>query len=200
MPSFTLKASTAVFLSTVALSAQATDFRSLAMGGTGVTAGKSAAGVSINPALLMREKRENSGEAMYFGLGLGLQDSGAIASKADEFEDLPDELQDAADVLDQENLTCDPSSDPDTEVCLTDTQALGDAAAKLLTLLNDADDAPVNMQSEINVGGMWTAQTLPFAVHLGVKTTFSGAVDVGQSELDYVDSLATSMGDNELTR
>jgi len=178
--------------------AYAVDARSAALGGSVIANGKGVYGALENPSALMRMKRKQQRFHFNIGASVDIQDDAGIIDTALDNESLPEDLETEIDAITGRLITCPVTSFPET-VCLNDTQRLGDLAGTVVDILNRVDNQPINASVTADAGIAYTASAIPIALHYRQSVTGRVQSDIIDADIDYVNSFATVLADDELT-
>ena len=179
--------------------AQASDARSVALGGSIIADGRGVPGALANPASLMDMQRR--GQRVHVGIGLNadIRDEGGLIELASDNEDLADDTDEAIEAIDLRQVSCIEQGANAGTVCLDGLGELGSLTARALDLLNDVDGEPIAGQVGLDTGLAFTARNTPFAVHLQTRFTGRGRALVSDGDRAYLAEFAETLADGELT-
>lgn len=178
--------------------ALAMDARSAGLGGSSIAHGKGVHGAYENPSSLMRMKRDGQVVHLHLGASMDVQDDAQIVDTVIDEETLPEDIEAEIDSFTGSVLSCDFNSAPET-VCLTGTQRLAELSSRVLDVLNSVDGKPVQATAAADFGVAYTKWAFPIAMHYRTSVTGAAATAVAQSDLDYVNTFATVLVDDQLT-
>lgn len=179
-------------------SAFALDARTAALGGSAIANGQGVHGAQENPSALMRMQRDQQTVHAHFGISTDVQDSSGLIQTAIDEENLPDDIEREIDALSGRVLNCDTSSSAET-VCLEGTQTLAELSERVLEILDQADQQPINATLSADFGIAYTKWSFPIAMHYKASVTGAGTGLVAQGDRDYVGTFATVLADDQLT-
>lgn len=185
----------------LASAAQASDARSIALGGSVIANGHGVHGAVENPAALMAMKRRQEKTHFRVGFSMEIRDTGeAIDTLTDEEnEDIIDDIETQIDILSQSEVQCDPISGSDDSVCVDNTQALADLSVRVLDILDTVDDETIDGQASLDMGMAFTGNALPVAVNLKFSGTAAGTPDISDGDRVYISEFADILDDDVLT-
>ena len=201
---FVKLATAAAVLCTGANAANASDARSIALGGSVIANGKGVHGALSNPASLMAMQRRGELAHLRFGVTAELRDAGNtidILTDSDN-DNLIDDIEQEIDDLIGQPITCDPrvgfgSGD---DICISGTQGLSDVAGQILDIMNAVDEEELEGYVATDLGMAYTRSSIPFAINLRGSVTASGTLDVADGDLAYVSEINTLLDDDSLTK
>lgn len=195
---------TAIVTSIGLNTAQASDARSIALGGSVIANGKGAPGALANPASLMRMQRD--GQRMHFSFGSSVKvrdDAGLVDIAEDDANTgIIDDIENEVNAIDFADLTCDDPqtlNEDDNPVCLENLESLSALSTRAIELLDDVDNDDVRGQATLALGTAFTGVTYPFALHLSARATGAGKMDVSDEDFAYFGEFDTALADAELS-
>lgn len=184
--------------SVLSLSSHAFDARSVAMGNTGVSAGIGVNGAMSNPALLMKQKRADEFFHFRFGVTALATDPNESIKKVDDNQDLVDELDADVEALNNSAVNEDCFTDA-TVACITGTKNVAELSNGVLSLLNDLDEEPVDINGQFDLGFAMPRLDMPLALNASVKGSVSFVPDLSNNDSEILEGYIDVLIDDQVT-
>jgi len=191
----------AAMMAVFSVPAFASDARTIALGGSVVANGVGAHGAHENPSALARMKRDGQQYHFRFGFsGEARDEANAIETfQEDENRNLLSDIEREIDTLSARPITCDPLNPDQTQVCLTETQAVADLSTRLLGIIEQFDEKGGSGRASVNLGAALTGFRFPVAVNYSASATGFVTPDISDSDSDYIREFENLLSDNQLT-
>jgi len=180
-------------------SATAQDIRTLGMAGAAVSVGTGVGGALANPALLMSAKRSKKKYHFNFGSAGELRDGADLLNEVDDNIDTLDEIESEIDTLSAQTLSCNPVIDSPDTVCLSGTQALGNATQRAMTSFNNISGEPSDGRGGTALAFAVSHTKFPFMVSIGTRATAAALANFSDGDREYAETLVDAVNDNSLS-
>lgn len=179
--------------------ANASDARAIALGGSAITLGQGVHGVWSNPATLVHLNRRGQRLHLRLAAIADVRDPGEFFESALDNQNIVNDIVNNLNLLESNTLECLSIQATLDTVCIRNTEAIGEEFENVLDIARTVNQRPFEILAQAQSGLAVSNTKFPFAVHVNFSVAAAGEVATTQNDIDYLTILQDALIDGELT-